>query len=158
MDRAFLSTVDSLVSRGEGDSKLVCVIRYDAGDWELARGKDIERLEHLGGRSWIVRAPATAAQKMGRHPRVVWIGEYRSEYKYNRALPGAKVVWVYVESFRGDRAEFRRDLKSLGISKIRYFAPPGLYYARAQGDHIEGLASLWWVKNIYRAHRRGMAR
>jgi hypothetical protein len=152
---AFVSKVDGLVANGEGDASLVCVVQFDERVLP-PQNQDLYPLQNLRGEAWILVGTASAFQVFMDSPDVRWIGEYKPEYKYNHTLAGASVVWVYIETFQGDYPDVRDDLASIGVADIRYIGVPGYYYAKLTGDQVVELASYWWVKNIYRAHRRAI--
>ncbi len=153
IEPAFVYKVDSLVANGEGDAPVVCVVQFDERVLP-PQNPDLYPLQDLRGEAWILVGTASTVQVFIGSPDVRWIGEYKPEYKYNHTLAGARVVWVYIETFQGHSPEFRDDMESIGISDIRYIGIPGYYYTRLTGDQVVELASYWWVRNIYRDHRR----
>lgn len=157
IDESFLSRVDSLVAVGAGETRLVCLIRFDSDGRGEPTG-DTEILRELAGNARIILARAAVIRTLANKRGVRWIGEYRAGYKYNKTLAGARAVWVYVESFRGDREAFRHAMNEVGISQIEYRRSPERYYIKANGDQIVDIAGFWWVENIYRAHRWGRIR
>jgi hypothetical protein len=152
-DPEFLAHVDSLATTGAGDSRLACLVRFVDSAAPVNR-IDLGPLLHLSGDTWILWGSAHAIRALTDDASVDWIGEYKAEYKYNTTLAGASVVWVYVETFLGSRPEYDEALAALGIDDIRYIDVPGYYYLKLTGDQVVDLAEMWWVKSIYRAHRR----
>ena len=155
MDSLFVSIVDSLVSIGEGETQLTCIAEFDT-PYSGQPLDGMEALQKLSGEVWILRGAASAIQMFADSPTVLWIGEYKPRYKYNHTLAGASVVWVYVETFHGDYPQFWDEMAAIGITNIRYINIPGYYYAKLTGEQVVELATFWWVKNIYRSHKRAI--
>jgi hypothetical protein len=153
-DPAFVSKVDSLVRNGEEKRELAVVVRFEDAYWGQRLPGDLEPLHELSGGAWILVGSASAIQEFVTGPEVRSISEYKPEYKYNHTLAGASVVWVYIEVFAGYPDEVFAVMDDMGIYGARYIDIPGYYYGKATGEQVVELAELWWVKNIYRAHRR----
>jgi len=156
-DPSFVALIDSLISIGEGSAEFVCVLQYEDPE-HPPRNEYMEPLENAGRDVWIIWATALAIEDYMHNPNLRFIGEYMPEYKYNRTLADAGITWVYVESFADNQPEFFDEMADLGIESIRYIGIPGLYYCKVTGDQVVELSYSWWVRRIYRAHRRVIMR
>jgi subtilisin family serine protease len=151
-DDEFRSELTKLGQQGKEDSALVCILQTNR---HLSLRETISLFksgitfyEDISDYATIVKIPVGVAQGLLNAPFLGWIGEFKSTDKYTLPDQFASDEGCYVESFEGDKPEFRSDLKNLGIGAINYFPAIQTYMVPAGRSKYSDIAALWWVRKI----------
>ncbi|MCX5754164.1 MAG: hypothetical protein NTW97_11085 [Candidatus Krumholzibacteria bacterium] len=151
-DDAFRSELTRLQREGKGDNALICILQTNR---HLSLRETISLLrsgvtfyEDISDFARIVKIRVGTALGLLNAPYLGWIGEFKSTDKY--ALPDgfSSDEACYVESFDGDKPEFRADIKKSGIDVIDYFPGVKTYMVSAGRSRYSEIAGLWWVRTI----------
>ncbi len=120
----FRSELARLKREGKEDSLLICILQTNRHislrEIISLMKSGITFYEPIAAFASPVKIPAGVALELLNAPYVRWIGEYRSTDKYPLLEEVPPIATCYVESFEGDKPEFRLDLKRLGIEILRY--------------------------------------
>lgn len=161
-DRAFARMVRETAAV-DPDRQAVFILRFDASlsdeeETELARRALI--LKGSRHDTWFVHASFSTVADLLDDDHVLWIGEYRDEYKLGRRADtvGAERRWMYVVSFEGNRPEFRAALAGIGVTDIRYDSVLDRYYVYINGEQRDRVITFWWVREVFRPGSRELDR
>lgn len=151
-DDEFRSELTRLQRQGRGDSALICILQTNR---HLSLRETISLLrsgvtiyEAISDFARIVKIPVDTALGLLNAPCLGWIGEFKGTDKFAPPDEFSSDQGCYVESFEGDKPEFRSDLKRLGVEVLYYFPAKQTYMVTAGRSRYFDIAALWWVREI----------
>ena len=114
-------------------------------------------LDSVSGEALVYLISDSTVNSVTSLPFVRWVGAWMPEYKLNSARISVGRPDIYVRPLGRTETEYLNDLTNLGFPSASEIESAHLYtIPNASDKDIRRLASLWWVKAVFRAPKETM--
>lgn len=157
LDDALSVRVQKTKKESRDKKKIVCILQIQD---DMTMEEVIELLEFnvkiyepIGRKTFIARLPASAIDSLSNKTYVRSIKEYKPEYKYKAFGFSADKVMVFIETFDGDKPEYREYLQANDCIVLGFVGNSKTYCAVLNPSVLLTITEEWWVKAVYECPR-----